>query len=66
MSGWMLAQYPYLIPPAITVDMAKGPGAAIWASVGAAAAGAVLLIPALLYLFRLFKSAAPSEAGSLE
>jgi cytochrome d ubiquinol oxidase subunit II len=55
MVDWMLAQYPYLLPPTVTVEMAKGPDQVIWATVVTALAGALMLIPALAYLFYLFK-----------
>jgi len=61
MAGWMLAQHPYLLPPTVTIDSAKGPDAAIWASVMTAGVGAVMLIPALGYLFYLFKWSTGAE-----
>ncbi|MEM7306720.1 MAG: cytochrome d ubiquinol oxidase subunit II [Planctomycetota bacterium] len=56
MAGWMLAQYPYLLPPAIEVETAKGPEPVLWGAVIAASLGAALLLPALALLFRLFKA----------
>ncbi len=57
MLGWMLAQYPYLVPPAITVEAAMGPPGTTRTAVFTALAGGVLLVPALGFLFYLFKSA---------
>ncbi|MCB1007016.1 MAG: hypothetical protein KDB35_22725, partial [Acidimicrobiales bacterium] len=55
MLGWMLAQYPLLVPPALTLEAAKAPDRVIWYSLAAAGAGGVLLLPAMLFLFDLFK-----------
>jgi cytochrome d ubiquinol oxidase subunit II len=52
-AGWALAQEPYLLPPSLTVDQAAAPDATLAAMLGCAAAGLVLLIPALTYLYRL-------------
>lgn len=53
--GWGIAQYPALIPPAITVENAKGPDAVLWAMIAGTAAGMLLLAPSLWWLFALFK-----------
>ncbi|HKS53062.1 MAG TPA: cytochrome d ubiquinol oxidase subunit II [Pseudonocardiaceae bacterium] len=57
--GWALAQYPYLLPPPATADVTIAAGAAtpdvLSATLIALAAGAVLLIPSLLWLFVLFQ-----------
>ena len=54
-AGWGAAQYPMLVPPVITVEMAKAPESVQWILLATTAAGAVLLLPALAYLFYLFK-----------
>lgn len=59
--GWSAAQYPILIPPAMTIAAAKGPEAVLWALVWAITIGAVLLVPALGYLFYLFKGQHPQS-----
>ncbi|MDQ3826630.1 MAG: cytochrome d ubiquinol oxidase subunit II, partial [Actinomycetota bacterium] len=57
--GWALAQYPYLLPPPATADATITASAAtpevLWATLIALAAGALLLIPSLLWLFLLFQ-----------
>lgn len=53
--GCGLAQYPYLIPPELTIFDAAAPRATLALILLALAAGAVLLLPSLYYLFRLFK-----------
>ena len=53
--GWGLSQYPYLVVPDVTIDLAAPP-AVLRLVLAALAAGAVLLLPALAYLFAVFKS----------
>lgn len=60
--GWGLGQFPYLIPPDLSVTAAAAPEATLRLVAAALALGAVILIPSLLYLFRIFKGA--GGAGS--
>jgi len=53
--GWGLSQYPYILPPDLTVTGAAAPAATLRLLVGALALGAVVLLPSLYYLFRVFK-----------
>jgi cytochrome bd ubiquinol oxidase subunit II len=55
--GWALAQYPYLLPPDFTITSAAAPPVTLRLVAGALAVGALVLLPSLLYLFRIFKSA---------
>ena len=57
--GWSLAQYPNLITPDVTVAGARAPDATLRLLVWALAAGAVVLLPSLYFLFRLFKGNGP-------
>ena len=52
--GWALAQYPYLIRPDLRLDAAAAPRPVLVAFLWILAAGAVVLVPSLVYLFRLF------------
>jgi cytochrome bd ubiquinol oxidase subunit II len=52
-AGWALAQEPYLLPPALTVEEAAAPDATLAALLIASAVGMAILIPALAWLFRL-------------
>jgi len=54
--GWAVAQYPYLIPPDLTIEEAAAPAVTLKLVLGALAVGGALLIPSLYYLFRVFKS----------
>lgn len=53
--GWGISQYPAIIPPLITADQAKAPDTVLWAMLIVIGAGGVFLLPALGYLFYLFK-----------
>ena len=61
--GWAVAQYPYLVPPDLTVAAAAAPAATLRLVLQAVGLGAVVLLPSLVYLFRVFKTAPadPSE-----
>lgn len=56
--GWGVAQFPYLLPPDLTVTQAAAPAATLRLVVAALLAGALVLIPSLYYLFRVFKTPA--------
>ena len=53
--GWALAEYPYLVPPTLTIEHAAAPAVTLRLVLWAVAAGAALLFPSLYYLFRVFK-----------
>lgn len=53
LAGWAAAQEPYLLPPNLTVTEAAAPDATLTALLITSAAGMLLLIPALVWLFRL-------------
>lgn len=53
--GWMFAQFPFLIPPGLTIGDAAAPIATLRAFVIAIAIGAVVLIPSLWYLYGVFR-----------
>jgi cytochrome bd ubiquinol oxidase subunit II len=52
-AGWAAAQEPFLLPPDLTVERAAAPDATLVALLVSAAVGLALLIPALVWLFRL-------------
>lgn len=54
--GWALAQYPYMVPPELTINAAAAPAITLRLTAIALAVGAVVLLPSLAYLFRVFKS----------
>ncbi|MBK9548498.1 MAG: cytochrome d ubiquinol oxidase subunit II [Gemmatimonadetes bacterium] len=59
--GWAMAQWPYILPPTMSVYDAAAPTATLTLLVGALAAGAVILLPALAYLFAIFGRAEKSR-----
>jgi cytochrome d ubiquinol oxidase subunit II len=52
--GWVVAQYPLLIPPSQTLSAAAAPPITLTLLLYALAGGGVILFPALAWLFRLF------------
>jgi len=52
-AGWAAAQEPYILPPDLTVDEAAGADATLVALLVATAVGAALIVPGLVWLFRL-------------
>lgn len=53
--GWALGQYPYLLPPSLSIADAAAPAVTLRLVVGALGVGAAVLFPSLYYLFRVFK-----------
>jgi cytochrome d ubiquinol oxidase subunit II len=53
--GWAVAQYPYLLPPTLTIDASAAPTRTLVLVLWALAIGACVLFPSLFYLFRVFK-----------
>lgn len=51
--GWGAGQYPWLLADVVTIDDAAGARATLWALITVFAAAAVLVLPALGYLFWL-------------
>jgi len=58
--GWALGQYPFLLPPDLTIAAAAAPAVTLRLVLGALALGAAVLFPSLFYLFRIFKGSRPS------
>ena len=59
--AWGIAQFPYLIPPYVTVFNASAPEITLQVVMWALFVGALVLFPSLFYLFRIFKE--PSLRG---
>jgi len=53
--GWLIAQYPYLIPRTLTIRGAAAPAVTMRLLALGLAAGAVVLLPSLRYMLRTFK-----------
>ena len=57
--GWALVQYPFLIRPDVTAESAVAPAATLRLLIALLGVGALVLFPALVYLFSLFDPASP-------
>jgi cytochrome bd ubiquinol oxidase subunit II len=53
--GWLVAQFPFMIPPDLTIFDAAAPPETLRAFLIAIAIGAVVLIPSLWYLYAVFR-----------
>jgi cytochrome bd-type quinol oxidase subunit 2 len=61
--GWAVAQFPYILPPTVTIaDAARGE-ATLVATLVTLVLGSLVLIPALVYLYALFQRT-PSGAST--
>ena len=54
--GWAWSQYPYVVPPDLTIASAAAPATTLQLVIVALVLGALVLVPSLFYLFRVFKS----------
>jgi cytochrome d ubiquinol oxidase subunit II len=54
--GWALGQFPFLVPPEITIEGAAAPVATLRLLTLALAVGLAVLAPSLRYLFKVFKA----------
>jgi cytochrome bd ubiquinol oxidase subunit II len=54
--GWAGSQYPYVIPPDLRIADAASPPATLRLVLIALGLGAAVLVPSLVYLFRVFKA----------
>jgi len=52
--GWGAAQYPFLVPPTLTIRSAAAPNATLQVLLWVLAGGALILLPSLAFLLRTF------------
>jgi len=64
--GWAVAQYPYILVPDLTIEEAATGRPTLRAMLLALAVGAVVLVPALVYLYLLFQKSPPEGAAAGE
>jgi cytochrome bd ubiquinol oxidase subunit II len=62
--GWAWSQYPYVVPPDLDIASAAAPVATLQLVIAALVLGALVLVPSLFYLFRVFKSSDQPSAIS--
>jgi cytochrome d ubiquinol oxidase subunit II len=58
--AWVVGQWPYLIPPDLTIAGAAAPSATLDGMLVVVGVGMLLLLPSLWVLFRVFKSRNPA------
>jgi cytochrome d ubiquinol oxidase subunit II len=54
-AGWAVAQFPFVVPPDLTIELAAAPRSTQRLVALVLGLGAVVLLPSLAYLFRVFK-----------
>ncbi|HVS47756.1 MAG TPA: cytochrome d ubiquinol oxidase subunit II [Candidatus Dormibacteraeota bacterium] len=57
--AWAVGQWPYLVPPDLTIAGTAAPAATLTAAIIVIAIGGLILIPSLWLLFRVFKARNP-------
>jgi cytochrome d ubiquinol oxidase subunit II len=57
--GWAVAQYPYVLPPELTIEAAAGGRATLTAMLVSLVVGSFILVPALVYMYALFQRGHP-------
>jgi cytochrome d ubiquinol oxidase subunit II len=62
--GWVMVQYPFIVPPVATLRDAAAPSVTLELLLTALAIGAVVLIPSLIYLFRSFGASRTAVEGA--
>jgi cytochrome bd ubiquinol oxidase subunit II len=60
--GWALAQFPLIIPPRLTISDAAAPPRVLAETLVVLAGGAIVLVPSLWYLIRVFKGSSRNAA----
>ena len=60
--AWAVGQWPYLIPPDLTISTTAAPAATLTAMLVVITVGGLLLLPSLWLLFRVFKARNPQGA----
>ncbi|MCW2701721.1 MAG: cytochrome d ubiquinol oxidase subunit [Blastococcus sp.] len=63
--GWALAQYPYILVGEVTIEEAARGRATLVAMLVTLVAGAVILLPALAYLYLLFQRSPEPGSGAV-
>jgi cytochrome d ubiquinol oxidase subunit II len=57
--AWAIGQWPYLVPPDLTISATAAPAATLTAMLVVITVGGLLLLPSLWLLFRVFKARNP-------
>jgi cytochrome d ubiquinol oxidase subunit II len=62
--GWAVAQYPYVLLPGLTIEQAARGHATLVAMLVSLVVGALILVPALVFLYALFQRREPPQVGA--
>jgi len=62
--GWAVGQYPYVLPPYLTIDQAAAARTTLVAVLVSLVVGGIILVPALVFLYTLFQREHAEHAGS--
>jgi cytochrome d ubiquinol oxidase subunit II len=57
--AWAVGQWPYLVPPDLTISATAAPAATLTGMLIVITIGGLLLLPSLWLLFRVFKARNP-------
>jgi cytochrome bd-type quinol oxidase subunit 2 len=63
--GWAAAQYPYVLPPGLTIEDAARGRATLVAMLVSLVLGSLVLVPSLYYLYTLFQRGDPAVASGV-
>ncbi|MEA2684575.1 MAG: cytochrome bd ubiquinol oxidase subunit [Chloroflexota bacterium] len=63
--AWAAAQYPVILPPDLTLDGTASPPESMALLLGTFVVGALLLVPSLILLFRVFKGRNPAAGRAV-
>ena len=58
--AWAIGQWPYLVPPDLTIEESAAPASTLSAWLIVVVAGMLALAPSLWLLFRVFKARNPA------
>ena len=61
--GWAAAQYPYVLPPSLTIEEAARGRTTLVAMLVSLVIGSLVLVPALYYLYTLFQRGEPARTS---
>lgn len=59
--GWGWAKLPFILPPDLTLDNSSAPDVVLWMVLGLLAVGGLFLVPAFVWLYRVFRAADPED-----
>lgn len=64
--GWAWSQFPWLLPPDLSITSLAAPRITLQLTLGVLAIGTLILLPSFIYLFRIFKTGGTAFDGVRE